>query len=436
MLGCASNTRDSTLNFLGEVRESQLEISTPCRELVGLGSHFQGVPCATDNDCQHIPPFQCDRSHNVCALGPLKDVEDAYLACYIARMDDVNEFFVRRDLGLGNEYSKSDPEFFSAFRAQASGPGCASSRFALENQFRPSNIYDAPSLSCKADQLGLTLPQDEAKLLAECGPQRCLDSSCKFRNDECYEKCYPRISLERNACPVDEKFCNVNLPEEDCDGRYVCAYCRPSGFFTQCTHIEGITSEEECMEAIACELPNGEIVTGLSEQECVQSMGSCSVDCEGEMCASLNGIGGVCATTVTISQPDCENIGNSRGVEVLWYTDFSGQPLCVLPEVGEADCEEVSGIIFVLKQLRSFSAFTTAERYWKSEEEKIFKESWTDKCLTYCFWKCSRLLLTYFIVYDFNSSNAPCSVAVDLAKQWALVELLFRVSCRRRLPSL
>ena len=49
-------------------------------------------------------------------------------------------------------------------------------------------------------------------------------------------------------------------------------------------------------------------------------IGSCSVDCPGESCRSLDGLNGVCLATVS-SETLCENLNSISGVDAVWYED-------------------------------------------------------------------------------------------------------------------
>ena len=261
-------------------------------------------------------------------------------------MDSVTESVLRDTVpGLTN-YSRSDDEFFEIIRQISVSTQCSSTKFALENQYLIGFVYDAPSLSCKADVLGMTLPQDTAQVLSECGAQRCLDTTCTFVSKECYEKCQPKFTWDISTlytCPSTYT-CNVDMPAEQCNGDFVCAYCPPSAFATQCVHLPDIDTPEKCSTATVCELANGEFVVGLSEDECLQTQGSCSADCEGEMCMSLTQLPGMCAWSLATSQSDCDDFAVLTGEATLWYMEFSGESLCVFPNIEqEEECNEVRG---------------------------------------------------------------------------------------------
>ena len=351
LLGCSFGSVNQNGEIASATSQAKRDVLVPCKELVGLGENFQGVSCNSDSDCAQIPPFHCDRTHNVCAVLSPSEVDDAYLKCYIDRMDSVTESLLRDSFPALANYSRDDYEFFEIVREGSSFPQCSSSKFALENSYRSGFLYDAPSLSCKADVLGLTLPQDTAQVLSECGAQRCLDTTCSFVSKECYEKCEAKVTFDYLAsfsCPFGSQSCNVDISEEECDGDFVCAYCPPSAFASQCTHLPDINTPEECSSATVCELANGEIVVGLSEEECLQTQGSCSVDCDGEMCMSLNQLPGMCSASWPTSQSDCDDLAMVTGEATLWYTEFSGESLCVFPTVDqEEDCEEVRKTLYL-----------------------------------------------------------------------------------------
>ena len=344
LLGCSFGSTNQKGEIASTTSQAKRDVLVPCKELVGLGENSQGVRCTTDSDCAQIPPFHCDRIHNVCALPSPKEVDDAYLKCYIDRMDSVTESLLRGSFPALVDYGRDDYEFFEIVRQGSGYPQCSSTRFALETRYRFGFIYDAPSLSCKADVLGLTLPQDTAQVLSECGMQRCLDTTCSFVPKECYERCQAKVNFDYSVflgCPETQS-CNVDIPEEECNGKFVCAYCPPRAFSSQCVHLPGIDTPEECSSAIVCELANGEIVTGLSDEECLRTQGSCSVDCEGQMCMSLNQLPGICATDLPASQVECDNLAVATGEVTLWYTEFSGESICVFPNVeNEEECDEV-----------------------------------------------------------------------------------------------
>ena len=269
------------------------------------------------------------------------------MKCYIDRMDSVTESLLRGSFPALANYSRNDDEFFDIVRQGSSIAQCSSTKFALENRYRFGFLYDAPSLSCKADALGLTLPQDTAQILSVCGSQRCLDTTCSFIPKECYEKCQAKVTFDYAAfveCPLTQS-CNVNLPDVECNGGFVCAYCPPGAFATQCVHLPHIDTPEECSSATVCELANGEIVVGLSEEACLQTQGSCSVDCEGEMCMSLNQLPGMCTARWPTTQSDCDDLAMVTGEATVWYTEFGGENLCVFQNVDhEEECDEVGEV--------------------------------------------------------------------------------------------
>ena len=346
LLGCSFGSVNQKGEIASTTSQAKTALLNPCKEFVGYGENFKGVGCTSDSDCAEIPPFQCDRVHNVCVLLSPREVDDAYTKCYIDRMDSVTESLLRDSFPALANYSRNDFEFFEIVRQGSSFPQCASTKFALENRYRFGFIYDAPSLSCKADVLGLTLPQDTAQILSECGPQRCTDTTCSFIPDECYERCQAKVVFDYAAltrCPSTQS-CNVDIPEEECNGEFVCAYCPPRAFASQCVHLPDLNTPEECSSATVCELANGEIVIGLSEEECLQTQGSCSVDCEGEMCMSLTQLPGMCASSLPASQSNCDDLAMITGEATLWYTEFSGENVCVFSNVDdEKKCDEVRG---------------------------------------------------------------------------------------------
>ena len=157
--------------------------------------------------------------------------------------------------------------------------------------------------------LGLSSPNDDDKILSECPTLKCLGAASCWGNlaDPCYSDCETRwVEFEgtrEENCGAD--VCNVGFPP--CEGDDVCTYCPPDGslpcqvnkslsffiffflsflsfflffflFFLSFGKLiglplfyevmEGISSQEDCEELVACQLFDGEIILGITEDEC------------------------------------------------------------------------------------------------------------------------------------------------------------------------
>jgi hypothetical protein len=129
--------------------------------------------------CENIPIHNFHTGR--CVLNSIDQAEDDFLNCYIDRMGSSLEDYLRRTVlpsSLSN-YSKYSTEFVNALKLAASEDDCVSEYNALDISRRSRYVYDGSSDQCKAEVLGLTLPEDYAKLNAECPSKYCLGTSCR-----------------------------------------------------------------------------------------------------------------------------------------------------------------------------------------------------------------------------------------------------------------
>ena len=135
------------------------------------------------------------------------------------------------------------------------------------------------------------------------------------------------------------------IPGGDCEGSY-CVYC-PGGNEEDCQYVEG--DEDFCENTVACELKDGSVVFGLSETECNEQSGYCSVDCPGQSCRSWDGFDGVCLAIIS-SESLCEDLNSFPEVDAVWYQDT----ICVISSQSQSTCAEVFFFFFFFLPL-SFS---------------------------------------------------------------------------------
>ena len=312
--------------------------------LAGLGDSWQGKKCVRDSDCTGLYSGTCDMSRNICNLGTLDEVDNAFLQCYIDRLDPQTESALRFQVLPFNAsfYKKDSPEFFALFKAAASLPDCVNENDPFNFDHRTKFIWDGSSDQCKAAVLGLTLPQDKPLLDAQCPPHECLDTTCKFPTEQCYELCdvllEPSFFLSAEQCPYLDLACTVDTT--DCVGQFVCAYCRP-GSSAPCVQIPGVLTQAECDSVVGCELPGGELRFDLTAEECTATATSCSVRCKVEPeCSSYNDTVGSC--TAAVPQYECESpqFRERTGSDSAFY----GEPgRCFLTSVtSEEQCNQLN----------------------------------------------------------------------------------------------
>ena len=86
-------------------------------------------------------------------------------------------------------------------------------------------------MSCKGDELGLSSPEDDDKIMKECPTLNCLGSSSCWGN--LAETCYRNCDTEWvNFAGETEEFCGSDVCNVDlspCEGGEVCVYCAPDG---------------------------------------------------------------------------------------------------------------------------------------------------------------------------------------------------------------
>ena len=284
--------------------------------------------------------------------GTTSKVEDSFLECYISSMSPSLEEYLRLNV-LPQEVASSpvdSQEFFIGLKSAATVDDCVAMNDSLDILLRSRYVWTA-LLSCQAEVLGV--PEDDVEAInALCPPGYCLGTSCLQSTQQCYRACEPNYVFHESfesECSLSLTVCPVSgIPGGDCEGNS-CVYC-PGGNEEDCQYIEG--DEDFCENTVACELKDGSVVFGLSETECNEQSGYCSVDCPGQSCRSWDGFDGVCLATVS-SESLCEDLNSFPEVDAVWYEDT----ICAISSQSQSTCAEVFLFLFLFFFLFSFSFF-------------------------------------------------------------------------------
>ena len=312
---------------------------------------FEGIDCVADFQCEQWSG-QCNHQTQKCVIGTLPEVEDAFLQCYLSKMGSSLEEYLRLNV-LPPEATSAplhSTEFFMGLKSAATVEDCVSIDDALDLSFRERYVWSATSIACKADVLGL--PEDDIEgINALCPDGHCLGTSCRQSSAQCFKICEPAYNFHPSSedeCISSSTVCPVTgLPGDDCEGNY-CMYC-PGGEGEECVYVPG--DQDFCENTVACEV-DGKLVLGLTEEECNAQSGSCSVECLGESCRSLDKLSGACLASVD-SETLCENLNSISGVEATWYDDS----ICVVNAETEATCTEVHQYFFFQQKVFPFIFF-------------------------------------------------------------------------------
>ena len=304
---------------------------------------FEGIDCVGDFECEQWGSGRCNHETKKCMLGVTSEVEDSFLECYITKMSPSLEEYLR--LNVLPPKAASAPvdsqDFFVGLKLAATVDDCVAMDDPLDIFLRSRYVWTA-LLDCQANILGV--PEDEIEVInALCPPGYCLGTSCLQSTAQCYNACEPQYVLHESSeseCSSSPTVCPVSgIPGGgECGeaGSY-CVYCPGGGGNDDgddCQYVEG--DEDFCKNTVACELKDGSVVFGLTETECNEQSGYCSVDCPGASCRSLDGLDGVCLVTVS-SETLCEDLHHIFGVDVVWYQDS----ICVISSPSQTDCAQV-----------------------------------------------------------------------------------------------
>ena len=250
------------------------------------------------------------------------------------------EEYLRQNVLPANAVSapRDSEVFFLGLKSAATVDDCVAMNDPFDIFSRSHFLWTAP-ISCKAQVLGLP-PDDVEGINEACPDGYCLGTSCRQSSAQCFRRCgviYAFRGSSESECTSSSTVCSVKgIPDGDeCEGNY-CVYC-PGGKDGDCIHVPG--DQDFCENTVACELVDGRLLFGMTEEECDAQTGFCSVDCPGESCRSLDGLYGVCLATVG-TETLCGDLNSISGVEAVWYEDA----ICVVDAETLSTCTEVLSI--------------------------------------------------------------------------------------------
>ena len=282
----------------------------------------------------------------MCDLPPLHEVENAFLDCYIDRMTPQLENYVRLYVlpsGL-DRADRTSAAFRAALKEAATEMDCVNPNDAVDVEMRTRYEWDGDSADCKATILGLELPQDAEELEHRCPALPCLGTACRVETQPCYSQCrgkYYFKNATKERCEANLQ-CNVaGISLSECNGGFECAYCPNPNWQDDCVIVPGISSQSECDNVVACEIPGGDVRFDLTAQECEEMFNVCSAKCKGQSCRSYKGLSGVCSANVA-SSDDCAAFGAENGIEASWVEGTT----CLLPTIPSSSiCSEVTNCL-------------------------------------------------------------------------------------------
>eukprot|EP00008_Paramoeba_atlantica_P005753 CAMPEP_0201477102 /NCGR_PEP_ID=MMETSP0151_2-20130828/2207_1 /ASSEMBLY_ACC=CAM_ASM_000257 /TAXON_ID=200890 /ORGANISM="Paramoeba atlantica, Strain 621/1 / CCAP 1560/9" /LENGTH=1240 /DNA_ID=CAMNT_0047857721 /DNA_START=22 /DNA_END=3740 /DNA_ORIENTATION=+ len=319
ILGCTSGIQEYLLELTAREFADYDVYLVPCLVESGFGDRFDGNSCVVDSDCDQWSGI-CDLETGLCASLPIEEIEDRFLNCFINTMSSSLEEHIRLNaFPAGFTEPRDSPLFFEMLKQVSSKTDCVNPHDPLDLSKRERYEYDADFPLCKADAMGLDGSQLD--LVDElCPPGLCLGDFCRQNNTNCRARCkqvYSYVPLDEATCAEDECI----LSNGACDDQFYCMYCPTNGI--SCTVVPGL-DEGACATSYACELPDGEVVFDLNEEECRNAGFGCSADCSGPSCQSFANIEGACAFE-SADETSCENWGSGNGWDVIF-----DDPLCII----------------------------------------------------------------------------------------------------------
>ena len=212
---------------------------------------------------------RCNHQTKKCVLGETtSEVEDAYLQCYISKMSSSLEEYLRVNILPPEVESapRDSEEFFLGLKSAALVNDCVATNEPLDIFLRSRYVWTA-AISCKARILGLS-EDDVEGINALCPARCCLGTVCRESSAQCFRNCEPLYVFHESSeseCSSSSTVCPVaGLPGDECEGTY-CLYC-PGGEDEDCIYVPG--DQDFCENTVACELEDGGVVFGLTEEEC------------------------------------------------------------------------------------------------------------------------------------------------------------------------
>mmetsp|Transcript_40661 Transcript_40661/g.56506 ORF Transcript_40661/g.56506 Transcript_40661/m.56506 type:complete len:1260 (+) Transcript_40661:1007-4786(+) len=319
ILGCTSGIEEFPMELTSREFADFDAYLVPCLIESGFGDRFNGNRCVVDSDCDRWSG-RCNYDTGLCASLPINEMEDRFLRSFINTMSSSLEEYIRRNaFPPGFTEPRDSPLFFEMLKEVSQKTDCVNTHNPLDLSKREKYVWDVDRPLCKADSMGLDVSQTE--LIDElCPPGNCLGDFCRQNNTDCRAECKKLYTYE----PLDEGSCEENeciLSSGACDDEFYCMYCPSNG--TACTIMPGLDLAA-CGTSYACELPDGEVVFDLTEEECRNAGFGCSSDCFGASCQSFSGMEGACAFETT-DEATCENWGSNND----WNVTFD-DPLCIV----------------------------------------------------------------------------------------------------------
>jgi len=295
-----------------------------CRKLVGLGDHYEGEECRSDSDCAALGTT-CNLGKGVCNLLPLDELEELALRCYIERISDVQDGFLRALFPPELEQVDRDSEEYYQIMYSLTRTGdCANVADPLDISTRTRHEWGQSTADCKATALGFA-PSERDLAQRRCPLQQCLGRECRFSPERCYTDCdvTPVLvpGLTAAECAALPQPCRVRDAPQ-CTGNFVCAFCRDAAGL-DCVLNPLATNEAACNDAVVCELPDGTVRFDLTEAQCLQTDESCTTQCSGvASCSALVKPDGVCEAVGVTTQTACENLAVTLGTPTHFMTAY------------------------------------------------------------------------------------------------------------------
>ena len=339
MIGCASGLGDPGYE-LDVLTERALQgFYRPCLVEAGFGELFEGIECQLDSECEYLDST-CDIVTGKCRPGATEDMNNRFFDCFMENLPPKVEDYIRTQVlnPLDADLSADSRAFVAAVREAASQNDCVGIE-GVGNTGIGERITTDTATFCKATGMGFTFSRFSEALVPlvldtcparECrGERTCLYTTAKMCGSEdtgfCKAPVRTYIPPSLDACPIDETVCSAEPPApvvgDDCSG-FTCALCLSDT--APCTIVEGITTEEDCNNVVACELPDGSFRYDLTADQCENVAGACTADCAGQSCRSLDGDGaGACGVAAVTG--DCADSGGfympDGNCWLLWVQD-------------------------------------------------------------------------------------------------------------------
>ena len=361
--GCISVFNEKEITKIVHVAVE--EGSLYCRRFAGIGESYQGVPCTSDADCQNKNPLlltTCDVVRSICTLPPLPTMEEAYLNCFIERLSPIVGDWIRYNILPQSlrDASFESAEFRAGIQLAATKQDCVPTN-PLDIQYRTNYVLEPSDRFCAAANVGVDPNSENWVALTNrlCLNPVCLSSSCPYQGHNCLSLCRSSWLLEETSqsecASVPEKCnwidCDAHMTNcrKNCESLatplFTCAYCLDNDPLS-CSLAPvsaNIQSETECLAAVVCELPDGDIRWDLTASEC-EALGSCNVECPSAVpvCQSFQHTipsSGACVSKLITTADAC----NSASGSSQWINNNDAAPeeggVCIFQDItSKASC--------------------------------------------------------------------------------------------------